>query len=451
MTDSAEEIDDQLALLDEVIKAARKAGADAADALIYQSASLEASFRLGAREDLERSESKRLGLRAFIGQRQAAVSSNDVSKSAQAEMIERVVAMARAAPEDPYCGLAESGLLCHEIRDLDLYDEAEPTPEALYQMAERAEDAARAVEGVSNSEGGGGGWGRVSIALATSGGFFGGYRSSSHSIYASVLAGEGTEMERDYDHHSSHHLADLEDAGEIGRKAGEKAVARLNPRKVESQAVPVVFDPRVSRGIVGHLASAINGSSVARGTSFLKDKLGEMVLAKGLNVIDDPHRPRGLASKPFDGEGVENGAWTLVEDGRLTTWLLDTASARQLGMTTRGHASRGAGGPPSPSTSNLYLAAGEQSPAELMAEITSGFYVTELIGFGVNQVTGDYSRGASGFWIENGELGDPVSELTIAGNLVEMFGHLSAADDLEFRYGTNAPTLRIDGMMVAGA
>ncbi len=451
MTEPDGEIAAQLNLLEDAIAQAKAAGADAADALMYESISLEASYRLGAREDLERSESKSLGLRVFVGQRQAAVSSDDLSLAAVKEMAPRAVAMAKAAPEDPYCGLGDPDLMCRNIRDLDLFDDGEPGPDDLYDMARTAEEAALAVDGVTNSEGGGAGWGRVALALATSGGFAGGYRGSSHSLSASVLAGEGTGMERDYEFSSCHHAEDLWDAARIGRAAGEKAVARLNPRKVETQTAPVIFDPRVSRSLLGHLAGAINGASVARGTSFLKDKLGQAILPAGLNVIDDPHRPRGLSSKPFDGEGAENKRWALVEDGVLTTWLLDTASAKQLGLTSTGHASRGVGGPPSPSTTNLYLEAGGDSPEDLIADIKSGFYVTELIGFGVNQVTGDYSRGASGFWIENGQKSFPVSELTIASNLADMFARLRPASDLEFRYGHNAPTIRIDDMAVAGA
>ncbi len=451
MTNTPDDIEDQLSLLSDTIASAKRAGADAADALMYESVALDVSYRLGEREDLERSESKSLGLRVFVGQRQAAISSNDFASPTLDEAVERAVAMARVAPEDPYCGLADSAILCDDFRNLDLFDAYEPTPEALYETAQTAEEAARAIDGVTNSEGGGAGWGRATIALATSDGFAGGYRSSSYSLYASVLAGEGTEMERDYDHSSVHHHEDLEDAAKIGTNAGMWAVARLNPRKIESQEASVIFDPRVSRSMLGHLAAAINGANVSRGTSFLRDQLGEVVLAKGLNVIDDPHRIRGLSSKPFDGEGVANRKMLLVEDGILTTWLLDTATANQLGMVSAGHASRGIGGPPSPSASNLHLSPGDLTPDELMADIQNGFYITELIGFGVNGVTGDYSRGASGFWIENGEKVFPVSELTIAGNLKDMFQKITPANDLEFRYGSNAPTLRIDNMMVAGA
>jgi PmbA protein len=258
-------------------------------------------------------------------------------------------------------------------------------------------------------------------------------------------------MERDYDFSSAHHLADLGDPQAVGRRAAERTLKRLNPRKVKSQAVPVVYDPRVSNSLIGHLAGAINGVSIARGTSFLKDKMGQHIFPAGTRVVDDPHIVRGVRSKPFDGEGVANRAMNLIEDGMLKTWLLDSASARQLGLTTTGHAARGTGGPPSPSVSNLYLVPGKVTPEELIADIAEGFYVTELIGMGVNGVTGDYSRGAAGFWIENGKITYPVSEVTIAGNLNAMFAEIRRANDLVFKYGTNAPTLRIEGMTVAGS
>jgi PmbA protein len=444
--DTANDLD----LLSDLVAKAKRAGADAADAILFESTSLEVSYRLGAREDLERSESKDLGLRIILGQKQAIVSSTDISPASLEESLQRGLAMAASMADDPYCGLAETDRLCKKIPDLDLYDPTEPTPEFLYQMAAEAEAAALVVEGVSNSESAGAGWGTNRIALITSNGFAGGYATSSHSLFASVIAGEGTGMERDYDFTSAHHAADLAAAANIGTAAGERAVRRLNPRKVKSQKLPVVFDPRVAHSLLGHFTGAISGASVARGTSFLKDSLGKKVFANGITIVDDPHRPRGLASKPFDGEGVENRKWLLVENGELTTWIMDSAAARQLGLATTGHASRGTSGPPSASTTNLYMQPGTCSREALLADVTAGLYVSELIGFGVNGVTGDYSRGAAGFWIENGVLTHPVSELTIAGNLREMFLNVTPADDLTFRYGSNAPTLRIDGLMVAG-
>ena len=449
MSLNAESAND-LDLLGELIAKALSAGADAADAVLFRSTSLGVSHRLGKPEDLDRSESRDLGLRAFVGRRPAMVSSTDLSAATLDRLAERVVAMAKAAPEDAYAGLAPRDRLANEVPDLDLDDGEAPTAEALYEVAGTCEASALAVPGVTNSEEAAAGWTRARVALATSEGFAGAYGGASHSFHASVVAGEGTGMERDYEFTSARHRADLDDPRVVGRRAGEQAVARLSPRKVETGPAPVVFDPRVSRGLLGHFAGAISGQAVARGTSFLKDALDTQVFAEGIRIVDDPRRPGGLASKPFDGEGVANGERVLIDAGRLTGWLPDSSSARQLGLETTGNASRGTSGPPSPSASNLYMAAGDPAPEDLMRDIESGFYVTELIGFGVNGVTGDYSRGASGFWIEKGEKTYAVSELTIAGNLREMFRALTPANDLEFRYGSNAPTLRIDGMTVAG-
>jgi len=439
-----------LNLLSDLVAKARKVGADSADAVLFRATSLEVSWRLGKPEDLERSEGQDLGLRVFVGGRQAVVSSTDFDQRTLDELVERGVAMARLAPEDPYSGLADPSLLCHDVIDLDLADSEEPTPEQLYAQASAAEEAALAVDGVTNSEGAGAGFGRSAVALVTSGGFAGGYSATTHSLHASVLAGEGTGMERDYEFTSTRHASDLDDPVAVGGAAGERAVRRLNPRKVASCQVPVVYDPRVSRSLVGHFAGAVSGQAVARGTSFLKDRMGEQVFAAGVSIHDDPHRRRGLASKPFDGEGVRNEALVMVDGGRLQTWLLDSSAARQLGLVTNGRAARGTGGQPSPSSTNLYMGAGDMTPEALIGEIENGLFVNELIGMGVNGVTGDYSRGASGFWIENGKLAYPVSELTIAGNLRDMFQAVIPANDLTFRYGSNAPTVRVDGMTVAG-
>lgn len=434
-----------------LVERARHAGAEAAEVLIAESTSLSVSWRLGKLEDVERSEGRDIGLRVFIGKRQATVSSTDTSQTALQPMIERAIAMARAAPEDPWCGLADKAQLARDWPDLDIEDKTPPlSAEELAALAAEAEEAALAVKGVTNSGGASAGTGRSTATLVTSAGFAGTYAGTSSSFSCSVLAGEGTAMERDYDYSSMRHKADLEKPANIGRRAGEKAVKRLNPRKVNSQAVPVVYDPRVSGGLVGHLAGAISGSAIARGTSFLKKAMGQRIFPESISIVDDPHMKRGLRSKPFDGEGVANKRMTLVEDGVLTTWLLDTATARQLGLESTGHAARGTGGPPSPSTTNLYMEAGCLTVKELIADIRVGLYITELIGMGVNGVTGDYSRGASGFWIENGEIAYPVSEITVAGNLKDMFLNLTPADDLEFRYGTNAPTIRIEGMTIAG-
>ena len=436
----------------DLVAAARKAGADAADALYICNASTQISVRLGALEDVERSEGEEIGLRLFVGQRSASVSSSDLSPEALAALVERAAAMAREAPEDPYAGLAlEHLLLRGEPVDVDGDDLADPAPAELRQRAATAEDAARAVTGVTNSEGAGASASRTTIALATSTGFARGYSTSGYGCSASVIAGEGSAMQRDYAYHSTRHLSELEDAAAIGRRAGERAVRRLNPGKLASGAMPVVYDPRVGSGLLSHLAGAITGSAVARRTSFLLDQLGQKVFAEGIVVRDDPHRPRGLRSKPFDGEGLPTSARDIIADGVLTGWIMDSASARQLGLEPTGHATRGVGGPPGAGVTNLYLEAGRLSPEALIADIKLGLYVTELIGQGVNGVTGDYSRGASGFVIRDGQICEPVAEITVAGNLKDMFRELTPASDLVFRRAIDAPTLRIEGMTVAGA
>ncbi len=451
MAHDAARTPEPLDLLDDLVRRALAAGADAADAVMFESASLSVAQRLGKSEGIERAESRDVGLRVFRGRRQAVVSSTDVSADALSGLVERALDMAGAVPEDPYCGLAEPGSLARNIADLDLCDPDEPAPETLVARAAAAEDAARAVAGVTNSEGAEAGWGRTVVSLAASNGFAGGYAASQHSVGVSVVAGEGKAMERDYDFATARFAGDLRDPETVGRGAGERAVRRLGPRKAPSAQVPIVYDPRVARGLISHLASAIRGPAIARGTSFLKDRLNQPVFAPGVTVTDDPRRARGLRSKPFDGEGVATARRDIVADGVLTTWLLDQRSARQLGLGATGHASRGASSPPAPRPTNLFLAPGPLSPEKLMADIDGGFYVTELMGMGVNPITGDYSRGASGFWIEDGALAHPVSEVTVPGNLKDMFERLTPADDLEFRYGIDAPTVRIDGMTVAGA
>lgn len=436
----------------DIVGRARAAGADAADAVFAADRSLSVSVRMGALEDVERSESEELGLRVFVGRRSASVSTSDLRSDSLDTLVERAMAMAREAPEDKWAGLAPEHRLMHGRPPmLDLDDGGEVDPPSLKARALAAEEAARAVPGVTNSEGGSAGASRSVIALATSHGFAGGYTQTSHGVSASVLAGSGGAMERDHAHHSARHAAMLEAPEEIGRRAGERAVARLDPQKVASGAMPVVFDRRVSSSLLGHFIGAITGAAIARKTSFLLDRMGEQVFAKGVTICDDPHRPRGLRSRPFDGEGLPVLPLTLVEAGVLETWLLDSASARQLGLEPTGHAARGVGGAPGASPSNLFMKAGGIPPETLVGEIDHGVLVTELIGQGVNGITGDYSRGAAGFLIEKGEITRPVSEITIAGNLKDMFLALTPASDLEFRYGINAPTLRVDGMTIAGA
>jgi PmbA protein len=437
--------------LQQLVKAALKAGADAADAVEFQNTSAGVSFRLGKLEDVEHSESSDLGLRVFIGQKVAFVSSTDLSALALSALPERAIAMARLAPDDRFAGLAPTDRLAKTFPTVDIDDRDEPSTERLVERARAIEGAALAVPGITNSEGGGAGYGRTMVTLATSAGFLGGYAGTNHSVSVSVIAGEGTSMERDDDSASARFAADLESPEAVGKRAGERAVKRLGPRKVKTQAVPIFYDPRIAGSLLGHFAGAISGAAIARGVSFLKGKMNEDVFASGITIVDDPHRLRGRRSKPFDGEGVANAKRILIDKGRLTTWLLDSASARQLNLTTTGHASRGTAGPPSPAPSNLYMEPGQQAPDALMRDVREGFYVTELIGMGVNGVTGDYSRGAAGFWIENGALAYPVSEVTIAGNLKDMYRNLTPANDLVFRYGINAPTLRVDGMTIAGA
>ena len=438
-----------LDLLSDLIARARAAGADAADAVLVAGTSLSVSRRAGATEHLERSEGRDLGLRVFVGRSAAIVSSSALDRAGFDDLASRAVAMARVVPEDPYAGLAEEAH-AEDAGPLDLNDPAEPDAAALIARAAAAEDAARSVAGVTNTEGAEAGFGRTEIVLVTSAGFAAGYRRSSHSISATALAGSGTAMQRDYDYSSTVHLADLEDAAAIGLSAGERAVTRLNPTRPKTGKLPVVYDPRVSSSLIGHLTAAINGASVARGTTFLKDRLGSRIFPPGIDIVDDPRRHRGLRSRPFDGEGVPTAMRLLVEDGVLQTWLLDSRSARQLGLRTTGHAARGTGGPPSPSASNLFLRPGTLTPAELMSDIKLGVYLTELIGMGVNGLTGDYSRGAAGFMIRDGALAEPVAEITVAGTLPEMFLHMIPANDLRFRRGTDAPTIRVEGLTVAG-
>ena len=436
----------------DAIARALKAGADAADAVLSGGESLSVSVRLGALEDVGRAEHEELGLRVFTGTRSASISATDLSPFSLDTLAARAVAMAREAPQDEWAGLAPADrLLRGNIPDLDLDDGLLGDPATLKARALEAEDAARAVPGVTNSEGGGASASRGIWALATSHGFAGAYAVTSHSVSASVLAGDAGAMERDYAHHSARHARHLESPLEVGRRAGERAVARLNPGGVNSGTMPVVLDPRVGGGMLGHLSGVISGGAITRKTSFLRDAMGTQVFARGIRVCDDPHRPHGLRSRPFDGEGLPVSPVALIEDGMLETWLLDSASARQLGLAPTGHASRGIGGAPGAAPSNLYMENGHVPFDTLIADIDYGIYVTELIGQGVNLVTGDYSRGAAGFLIEKGEITRPVSEITVAGTLQSMFREITPANDLEFRYGVNVPTLRIEGMTVASS
>jgi PmbA protein len=430
-----------------LVDAARRAGADAADAVCVRGVSLGVEVRLGKIEETRRSEGEDFTLRAFIGQRSAAVSANVLADPA--ELAERAVAMARAAPEDRFAGLADADRLAQTFPDLDLLDPTIVSADDLTERALAAEDAALAVEGITNSGGASASWRLGGLVLATSHGFSGAYTVSRFGISASAIAGSGTHMERDYEMEARTYRADLSDPAEIGRRAAERAVGRLNPRQIKTGKGVVVYDPRVATGLIGHLAGAVNGAAIARKTSFLRDKLGRSVFPAGIRISDDPLRQRGLASHPFDGEGVGVEPLDIVDDGTLSTWILDSASARELGLATNGRAVRG-GSNTSPGATNLTLHPGAVSPQELIAQIGSGLYVTELIGHGANLITGDYSRGAAGFAIENGALTHPVSEVTIAGNLAEMFKRLTPADDLVYRFAVNAPTVAVDGLTIAG-
>jgi PmbA protein len=428
------------------------AGASAADALYVGERSSGVQVRLGELEDVSRSEGEQIGLRLFDGQRSATVASSDLSDEALGVLVERCLAMAREAPEDPYAGLAPKDLLqSGELPFLDQFDPREPYPAELRARALEAEKAALAVPGVTNSSGAGASASASTIALATSGGFSGAYRASGHGCSAVVVAGEGVSMQRDYASHSARRLDNLEPAAEIGRKAGTRAVARLNPARPRPGRYPVLFDPRIASSLLGHFAGAISGSAIARRTSFLQDKLGAEVFARGVTVIDDPLRLRGLRSRPFDGEGVRLSRQELVSGGALTSWIAESASARQLGIVPTGHAARGVGGAPGASPSNLYMEAGPRSREELFAAFPEAVLVIELIGQGVNAVTGDYSRGAVGFMVRGGAIAEPLSEITIASNLIDMFATLEPASDLEFRRGIDAPTILVPEMTIGAA
>ena len=438
-------------LLQDVVQAALKAGADAAEAVFAERQSLSINVRLGALEEVEREEARDLGLRVFIGQKQASVSGSDMSGEARAKLVERAVAMARLAPEDPYAGLAPRDRLARgPWPDLDLVDPHEPSAEELEAQARAVEDAARAVKGITNSEGGAAGWSSSSWRLVTSGGFSGPHSATGFSISASVIAEDGEGMERGWEGRSTRWLQDLPTPEAIGADAGRRAVGRLGARKIGSTTAPVIFENRLAASLISPLIGAAAGPSVARGVSFLKTKLGEQVFAEGVNIVDEPHRRRGLGSSPFDDEGVANREMALIEDGVLTTWLLNTSSARQLGMQTTGHASRGLAGPPGVSPCNLTLQPGERDLKGLMQDAGSGLVVTMMFGPSLNANTGDWSIGVSGYWFEGGEEAYPVTEITVAGNLVDVYKRLIPGADLEYRGATNAPSLLIPDLAIAG-
>ena len=438
-------------LLHDVLAAARTAGADAAEAVFAQRQSLSVGVRLGELEEVEREESRDIGLRVFVGRQSATVSGSDISAEGRAKLIDRAVAMARLAPEDPYAALAPADRLARApFRDLDLFDPTEPSAETLEAQAREAEAAARAVEGVTNSDGGSSSWSASTWRLVTSEGFSGPHQASGFGVSASAIAGEGAGMERGGEGRSARHAADLPSPASIGRKAGELAVAKLNPRKLDSTTAPVIFENRLAISLLSPLIGAISGPSIARGTSFLKDRLGQAIFAKGVTLLDDPFRPRGLGSAPFDDEGVACEARALIDDGVLTTWLMNVSAAKQLGLESTGHASRGLAGPSGVSTHNLTLQPGEKDLAGLMADAGTGLLVTSMFGPSLNGNTGDWSVGCSGFWFEDGEVAYPVNEITVAGNLLDIFSRITPGSDLEIRGASNAPSLLVDALAIAG-
>ncbi|MBV8060339.1 MAG: TldD/PmbA family protein [Alphaproteobacteria bacterium] len=441
---------DSLQFLEDLASTALKQGADSADALCVDNTSLTVGCRMGKTETLDRSESADIGLRVLIGKRQAIVSTTDRSTETLRDLVNRAVAMARLAPEDPFCGLAEPSQLSKDAPTLDLDDHVEIEASQLVTLTKRAEDAMMTVKGVTLSDGAEATSSRSHITLAASNGFHGQYTRSTYGFTISAVAGEGTEKEAGYDYAARVFWKDMPDIENLGRTAGENAVKRLGARKMPTGQLPVVFDRKVANGLLRSFVSAINGAAVARGTSYLKDCMGQRIFPEAVTITDDPFKPQGLRSRPFDVEGLQATPRKLIDNGVLTGWIMDLRSARQLGLNSTGHASRGTGGPPSPSATNVSLLPGPLSVAALMKDIKQGFYVTDLMGSGVDPITGDYSQGAAGFWIENGTITFPVSEMSVAGQIRDMFMHLTAADDLQHAYGIDCPTLRIEGMTVAG-
>ncbi len=431
----------------QLVEAARKAGADACDAVAVTGISLSVDVRDGKIEETDRAEGDDVTLRVFVGKKTAMVSANSIDDPDA--LAERAVAMARVAPENPYAGLADPQLLVETLPELELLDKTELDAERLAALALEAEAAGLEVAGVSKSGGAGASWRLGGVVLATSHGFQGAYLSSRYGLSMTAIAGEGTGMERDYDFDSRTFFEDMEDPADIGRRAGERAVRRLNPQKISTRTANIVYEARAARSLVGHFAGAVNGASIARKTSFLKDKMDQPVFASGIQIVDDPFKRRGGATRPFDGEGTRADVLNMIEDGVLKHWFLDGATARELGLAPNGRANRSGGGT-SPGSTNLTLMGGEKTPEQLMKEAGSGLLVTDLIGQGVNGVTGDYSRGASGFWFEDGEPVQAVSEITIAGNLTGMFQRLVPANDLDARYAVAAPSILIEGMAIAG-
>jgi len=438
-------------MLQDVVAAALKAGADAAEAVTAERKSLSVSVRQGKLEDVQQEESRDLGLRVFIGKSQAVVSGSDVSKAARDRLIERAVAMARLAPEDEYAGLApRDRLFSGDLPDLELFDPTIATADELEATARATEAAALGVAGVTNTDGGSAGWSSSRWDMVTSDGFQGGQAGSGFSLSASVIAGEGAGMERGSEGRATRWREDLPATDTIGQKAGERAVAALAPRKIESRTAPVLFENRIAMSLIGPLIGAISGPAVARGVSFLKDKLGHTLFSTTVTLTEEPHRRRGFGSSAFDDEGVTTTERAIIDKGVLTTWLLNSASARQLKLETTGHASRGLAGAPGVSVHNLTLQPGAEAPDALRRAVGEGLWVTSMFGPSLNSNTGDWSVGVSGFWFEKGEIAYPVNEITVAGNLIDLYQRLVPASDLELRGASNAPSLLIDALAIAG-
>ena len=438
-------IDDLLSLAGEAVSHAMKLGADGVHAVAADGRSTEISVLDGKIEKVEQAEARDISLKVYAGQSSASISGSVLTAQAIHRLAQTALDMARLAPPDPFSGVAGPELLARDIPDLDLAAGDLPDPRALEELALRAEAAGLAVPGVTKSSGAGASRSETTVGIVISNGFSQGYRRTGMGFSMSAIAGEGLGMQRDYDYTSAAHFGDLRDPETIGRNAGERAVKRVNPRKVKSQSVPVIYDRRVASGLIGHLLGAINGAAIARGTSFLKDQMGQQIFGSHITILEDPFIRRGHGSRPFDGEGLACHKKNLIDEGVLTGWILDLRAARQLGLSPTGQGSRGG-----PSTSNVYLPAGGQTPEAQIRGISQGLYVTELIGSSINTVTGDYSRGASGFWIDNGELTYPVSEITIAGNLKDMFKTIVPASNLEFRAAVNAPNCLVEGLTIAG-
>ncbi len=440
-------------LTQKLLKAAKNEGADSADALAVEGASLSIEVRGGALEQAERSESIDLGLRVFLGKRSAIVSASDVRQDTVNEMAQRAVAMAKEAPEDPFCGLADADDLSKH-RDADGLELADPTPEPLpadlEQDAIRAEAAALENKAISQVQSAAAAYSARNVFLAATNGFAGGYRRTDRGLSCVAICGTGTEMERDYDGDSRLFQADLRSPQDIGTNAAERAVARAGARKPPTGNFPVLFDERVSSTLIGHLLVAANGASVARGASWLRDDMGASVLPEALSLREEPHRKRASGSRPFDAEGLPTKSRNIVEDGKLTGWTLDLATARKLGERSTGNASRGTSSGPSPTTWNVALTQGDQSREDLIKDMGTGLIVTSLIGSTINPTTGDYSRGAAGLWVENGEITHAVNECTIAGNLRQMLAQIIPANDARHYVSRVVPSLLVPGMTLAG-